>query len=158
MANDLLNPPEIERGGPSHNGTSLNSGNPTETGHELNALLGKAFEEKSVFADLFENVHDLFFPQKLPPLELTSTPIPVADPMAVKRSPVSIAISTVINLGILAILLFAFRKQIVAVIPPKMLSNIDVQISRRGCRRRLKNPATWAAAVAVVRMISLPGR
>jgi TonB family protein len=35
----------------------------------------------------------------------------------------------VINLGILAILLFAFRKQIVAVIPPKMLSNIDVNIA-----------------------------
>jgi periplasmic protein TonB len=125
MANDLLNPPETE----ASSTQSARSGSAPENGHELDALLGKAFEEKSVFADLFENVHDLFFPQKLPPLELTSTPIPVADPMAVKRSPVSIAISTVINLGILAILLFAFRKQIVAVIPPKMLSNIDVNIA-----------------------------
>jgi TonB family protein len=125
MANDLLNPPETETGSP----TGTRTGAPAESGHELDAFLGKAFEEKSVFADLFENVHDLFFPQKLPPLELTSTPIPVADPMAVKRSPVSIAISTGINLAILAILLFAFRKQLVAVIPPKILSNIDVNIA-----------------------------
>jgi periplasmic protein TonB len=125
MANDLLNPPETETGSPD----GARTGAPAENSHELDAFLGKAFEEKSVFADLFENVHDLFFPQKLPPLELTSTPIPVADPMAVKRSPVSIAISTVINLGILAILLFAFRNQIAAVIPPKILSNMDINIA-----------------------------
>jgi periplasmic protein TonB len=130
MANDLLNPPETETGSGPHNATGFPSGSrPAETGHELDAFLGKAFEEKSVFADLFENVHDIFFPTKLPPLELTSTPIPVADPMAVKRSPLSIAISAVVNLGILALLLFAFRKQIVAVIPPHILSNVDVNIA-----------------------------
>ena len=50
--------------------------------------------------------------------------------MAVKRSPASIAISTLlVNLGILAALLFAFRNQIVKVIPPRILSNIDVNIT-----------------------------
>jgi len=132
MANDLLNPPEAETGlksgstAASRNGSHLGAA-PGETGHELDAFLGKAFEEKSVWSDLFENVHDVFFPPKLPPLELTSTPIPVADPMAVKRSPASIAISAGINIGILLLLLFAFRNQIAKVIPPKLLlSNIDI--------------------------------
>jgi periplasmic protein TonB len=135
MANDLLNPPEAKTtSAPGsqnglQNGTGLSSGAQStgETGHELDALLGKAFEEKSVFTDLFENVHDLFFPIKLPPLELTSTPIPVADPMAVKRNPASVGISILINAGILALLLFAFRKQVVAVIAPHLnLSTVDI--------------------------------
>ena len=130
MANDLLNPPEAETAAETGSRNTIRSGAQSgHEGHELDALLGKAFEEKSVFADLFENVHDLFFPPKLPPLELTSQPIPVADPMAVKRSPASWAISTALNLGILAILLFAFRHQIVAVIPPKVLSDLNVDVS-----------------------------
>jgi len=134
MANDLLNPPESETSATpgSQNGRSPQAGHnaasnlPSKDGHELDALLGRAFEEKSVFADLFDNVHDLFFPPKLPPLELTSTPIPVADPMAVKRSPASIAISVFVNLGILALLLFAFRKEIPAAVKVVTLGNVDV--------------------------------
>jgi len=126
MANDLLNPPEVESTANSGNGR-LNTP-PPDTGHEFDAFLGKAIQEKSVFADLFENVHDLFFPTKLPPLELTSTPIPVPDRMAVKRSPASIAISTIVNLGILALLLFAFRKNIATVVKPLISNNLDVNI------------------------------
>src|ERR1700676_5816330 len=44
-------------------------------GHELDSFLGKAFEEKPIWTGLYESIHDLFFPPKLPPLELTSTPI-----------------------------------------------------------------------------------
>ena len=132
MANDLLNPPESETtataGSQNGRGSGYNASSnlPSTDGHELDALLGKAFEERSVFADLFENVHDLFFPQKLPPLELTSTPIAVVDPMAVKRNPVSIAISTGVNLGILALLLFAFRNQIAPVVKTVTLGNVDI--------------------------------
>jgi periplasmic protein TonB len=135
MANDLLNPPDAEtastsgslngRGPGSHSGSNQQA----EFGHELDAFLGKAFEEKSVWADLFDNVHDLFFPTKLPPLELTSTPIPVADPMAVKRSPAAIGISALVNLGILALLLFAFRNQVTQVVQKLNLTNIDPNIS-----------------------------
>ncbi|HEY9126236.1 MAG TPA: energy transducer TonB [Acidobacteriaceae bacterium] len=126
MANDLLNPPETEI---KESQRRVPSAAATSEDHQLDALLGKAFEQKSIFADLFDNIHDLFFPPKLPPLELTSTPIAVADPMAVKRSPVSFAISAAINIGIILICLFAFRKQIAQVIPPKLLSNIDVNIA-----------------------------
>lgn len=129
MANDLLNPPETEAGTPGsvngHMGGATSAG-PGETGHELDAFLGKAFEEKPFWKQLFENVHDLFFPPKLPPLELTSTPIAVADPMAVKRSPVSLAISAGVNLGILALFLFAFRDQLAPVVKTITLGNVDV--------------------------------
>ena len=73
-----------------------------ESGHELDAFLGKAFEEKPIWADLWESIRDVFFPVKLPPLELTSTPIPVPDRMAVKPNPWAIGISTTINLHHLA--------------------------------------------------------
>ena len=134
MANDLLNPPEVDTARSSsngyHPGSPANSGASPETGHELDAFLGRAFEEKSLWAALYDNIHEAFFPTKLPPLELTSTPIPVPDRMAVKRSPVAIATSTVINLGILALLLFAFRNQINKVLPPKFqLTNLDANIA-----------------------------
>jgi len=132
MANDLLNPPEVENARADGSQNGYNAGAPSafpvngETGHELDAFLGKAFEEKSLWADLYENVHEIFFPTKLPPLELTSTPIPVPDRMAVKKNPTAWALSTVIQLAVLALLLFAFRKQINAVLPPKLqFTNLD---------------------------------
>jgi len=57
------------------------------TGHEFDGFLGKAFEEKPIWTGLYESVRDVFFPVKLPPLHLTSTPIPVPDRMAVKANP-----------------------------------------------------------------------
>jgi TonB family protein len=134
MANDLMNPPEAE----TTSATGRSAARPTGFGvpapasdpnQGLDALLGKAFEEKPIWADLFENIHDVFFPPKLPPLELTSTPIAVADPLAVKWSPASMGISALVNLGILALLLFAFRNQIAKVIPAKFISSIDVPLS-----------------------------
>ena len=77
-----------------------------EVGHELDALLGKAFEEKPVWVGLWESIRDVFFPVKLPPLELTSQPIPVPDRMAVKPNPWAIGISTTLNVTILLRILF----------------------------------------------------
>ena len=95
MANDLLNPPETETaatpGSPEGRRPSANL--PQETGHELDAFLCKAFEEKSAFASLFESIHDVFFPTKLPPLVLESKPIPVIDRMATKQDPRATAAS-----------------------------------------------------------------
>jgi TonB family protein len=134
MANDLLNPPKDEAAAEASR-NSLNGSGPyssaspvQETGHELDAFLGKAFEEKPFWKELYESVHDALFPPKLPPLELTSTPIPVADPMAVKRSPLSIGISALINLAILGALLYAFRDKI-PVLKSMNLSHIDVDVS-----------------------------
>jgi periplasmic protein TonB len=97
------------------------------TGHELDAFLGKAFDEKPIWADLWESIRDVFFPVKLPPLELTSTPIPVPDRMAVKANPWAIGISSSVNIAILLIVLFFVGKKIVETVKPGLLAtNIDV--------------------------------
>ena len=97
------------------------------TGHELDAFLGKAFEEKPIWSGLWESVRDVFFPVKLPPLELTSQPIPVPDRMAVKPNPWAIGISSTVNLTILLLVLFFVGRKIVeAVKPDLMATNIDV--------------------------------
>ena len=59
--------------------------------------------EPSLVSSLVASVRDVFFPAKLPPLELTSQPIPVVDRMAVKRDPVSTAIAIAVH--VVAILL-----------------------------------------------------
>lgn len=89
-------------------------------GHEFDGFLGKAFEEKPIWVALYESVHDVFFPVKLPPLELTSTPIPVPDRMAVKPNPWAIGISTAVNGAILLVLIFFLGRAVVnAVITKK---------------------------------------
>jgi periplasmic protein TonB len=90
------------------------------SGHEFDGLLGKSFEEKPIWVGLYESIRDVFFPPHLPPLELTSKPIPVPDRMAVKANPWAIGISSTVNLAILALLLFLGVRTIVnAVIKPK---------------------------------------
>jgi protein TonB len=116
MANELLTQTEAESG----------SGDPTK-GHELDALLGKAFEEKPIWSGLYESIRDVFFPPKLPPLELTSTPIPVPDPMAVKANPWAIGISSTLNLAILALVLFFVGKKVIETVKPSLITTpIDV--------------------------------
>jgi len=97
------------------------------TGHELDAFLGKAFEDKPIWTGLWESIRDIFFPPKLPPLELTSKPIPVPDLMAVKTNPWAVGISTGINLSIAAVLLFFVGKAVVEKMKaPTNLTSIDV--------------------------------
>jgi protein TonB len=43
--------------------------------------------EEGIFASLWGNLRDVFFPVKLPPLVLESKPIPVIDRMATKQNP-----------------------------------------------------------------------
>jgi len=106
---------------------------PSIEGHELDAFLGKAFEEQPIWKALYENVHDVFFPKKLPPLELTSTPIPVPDRMAVKANPWAIGISSAVNIGILLVVLFFLGRQIVnAINKPLVATNIDVSDILKG--------------------------
>jgi protein TonB len=89
-------------------------------GHEFDGFLGKAFEEKPIWVGLYESIRDVFFPPKLPPLQLTSKPIPVPDRMAVKANPWAIGISSTVNLAIVALLLFLGVRTIVnAVNKPK---------------------------------------
>jgi protein TonB len=62
-------------------------------------------KEGGVFASLISSFRDVFFPEKLPPLVLESTPIAVPDRMATKMSPQSVGLS--ITFYALLILLIA---------------------------------------------------
>src|SRR6201996_6792141 len=97
------------------------------TGHELDAFLGKAFDEKPVWQTLYENVRDVFFPVKLPPLQLTSTPIAVPDRMAVKANPWAIGISSTLNIAIILFILWLGIHVVHNITkPPVQATNIDV--------------------------------
>ncbi len=121
MANDLLIQPEMELEA---------AGAGTGDGHEDRELeVDFAFpvEDRPIWTGLYESIRDAFFPAKLPPLELTSKPIPVLDRMAVKRNPWAVGISTAVNLTILFFFLFlGVRKIINTVKPPMISTNIDV--------------------------------
>jgi len=117
MANDVLIQADAE----------AKSDLPSTEGHELDSFLGKAFDEKPIWKDLYENIHDVFFPPKLPPLVLTSRPIPVVDRMAVKANPWAIGTSSAVNLAILAVIIWLGITIIHPVVKPKLnVSNVDV--------------------------------
>ena len=96
------------------------------TGHELDAFLGKAFDEKPIWTDLWESIRDVFFPPKLPPLELTSEPIPVPDRLAVKANPWAIGISTTINLSIAAVVLFFVGRAVIQKVEQPAVTPIEI--------------------------------
>ena len=117
MANDVLIQPDSE----------TKDDLPSMEGHELDSFLGKAFDEKPIWKDLYENIHDVFFPPKLPPLVLTSKPIPVPDRMAVEANPWAVGTSSFINLGILALAIWLGLTFIHPVTKPAMnLTSVDV--------------------------------
>ena len=96
MSQELLTPPEEEtlpRTAPRLDHTEL-------------MPLGA---EGSVWESLVGNLRDVFRPAKLPPLELTSTPVAVADPFAVKRNPLSSGLA-ILFYGLLVLLLFLLPK------------------------------------------------
>ena len=97
-------------------------------GHEFDGFLGKAFEEKPIWTALYENVRDVFFPVKLPPLELTSQPIAVPDRMKVKPNPWAIGIASFVNLAVLGILIFLGVKTIINAVnkPKENVTNVEV--------------------------------
>lgn len=96
----------------------------------IDALMGRTFEEKPIWATLWESVLDAFFPRKLPPLELTSKPIPVPDRMAVKTNPWAVGFSTSINVAILLIVLFFVGKKVIQQVTGKQtVTMADVKVS-----------------------------
>jgi periplasmic protein TonB len=86
-------------------------------------------QEEPVWKTLGSSLQDLFFPRKLPPLELTSKPVPVADPMAVKRGPLSSSMAILAHVVIVAlILLFTYWQWKTRPIEKKTVAtNVDVK-------------------------------
>jgi protein TonB len=75
--------------------------------------------EKGVLASLMESLHDLLFPPKLAPLQLSSAPIVLRDPMALKRDPRATALAICVNGLILFAIIWFGTRQIGAVIVSK---------------------------------------
>ena len=95
--------------------------------HELDAFLGRAFKEEPVWVGLWASVKDVFFPVKLPPLVLTSTPIPVPDRMAVKANPWAVGISSTLNIAVLLLFIWLGIRAIRNYVnPPVQTTNIDL--------------------------------
>ena len=74
-------------------------------------------EEQPIWLGLYESLRDHFFPPRLPPLELTSTPIPVPDRMAANTNPWAVGRATLVNGGIVALLLLVGMRAIVQPAP-----------------------------------------
>jgi len=79
---------------------------------------GATFDEKPLWAALYENVRDAFFPSQLPPLELTSKPVPVPDRMAARTNPWAIGTATVVNGGIMALAILLGMRAAINHFPP----------------------------------------
>src|ERR1700753_2526154 len=110
MANQVLLPPELDR---------------NDQAREPK-LLAEIIDEPA-WKTIADNVYDLLFPRKLPPLVLTSKPIPVRDPMEEKRSKASPIIAVIAHVLALALLLWAFIavKKVVTK-KNQLLTHVDV--------------------------------
>jgi periplasmic protein TonB len=111
MANQALIPPEVD---------------PDNRPIEPTFLKGVEYEP--AWKTLAASIYDLLYPKKLPPLQLTSKPIAVTDPMAFKRSPASSAISVGIHVLIIGLIiaLFLLGRAKLKAKPALQLTNVDV--------------------------------
>jgi protein TonB len=100
----------------------------TTDGVELDLAFGVPVEETPLWIDLYESIRDIFFPPKLPPLELTSTPIPVPDRMAVKRNWWAVGSALIIEVAILLLVLLVMGKKILDAVnkPRVIVTTIDI--------------------------------
>jgi TonB family protein len=118
MAEDLLIQPDSKPRAAANNAGEV----------ELDVTFGIPVQEPPIWVCLYESVRDVFFPPKLPPLVLTSTPIPVPDRMAVKRNPWAWGLATTINGSILVIVLFFVGKHIIETKGKPLLNVVDIDV------------------------------
>jgi protein TonB len=98
-------------------------------GVESSLGVGNALQrEEGIFASLWANLRDVFFPVKLPPLVLESKPIPVVDRMAMKQDPKATA--TAVGIWGLVVLLFVLwgARKIQQIQVQKQLNLTDVSV------------------------------
>jgi TonB family protein len=93
----------------------------------FNDFLAMSFDEKPIWTGLCENFRDALFPAKLPPLELTSTPIPALDRTDIKTNPWAIGTATIVNGGLLIIILLGMGSAIRGLPKPPLGSNIHLK-------------------------------
>jgi protein TonB len=75
------------------------------------------FEEKPLWTGIFESLRETLFPARLPPLEITSTPISVPDRMAGKINPWAFGTAAIVNAGLLVLLVLAGMSSTISSLP-----------------------------------------
>lgn len=115
----LLTPPEID---PHHETPTLHAGDAPNLGE---------VKEEGVFGSLVSSFREVFFPEKLPPLELESKPIAVVDRMAVKRDPTSTAIAVALHVLVIALIAWLLAKHVHMSAPQvtKLVTPIDLPVT-----------------------------
>ncbi len=118
MANTFLTPPEID---PGQDTQQLRPG----ADAHLNEV---EIDEGGVFASLWSNLRDAFFPVKLPPLVLESKPIPVIDRMATKQDPKATGSAVVIYGLLILLLLWIVKNRAHLLVPPKPVQVVELEV------------------------------
>jgi len=77
----------------------------SENNDPTSSLLQTGFAEESLWTGMATNIRDALFPHRLPPLELTSTPVYTPDRMAGRTNPWAIGTATLLNALFIALLL-----------------------------------------------------
>lgn len=78
-----------------------------------------AEEEESLLTSLGNNLREAFFPDKRPPLRLTSRPVTVSDPLAVKRGPASSILSFLLHAGLITLVIWFVLHAPATVVAPQ---------------------------------------
>ncbi len=87
--------------------------------HSKPAVWREVVPQESIWTSLWGNLRAAFFPSKLPPLQLTSQPVAVADPLAVKRDPTSSAISFAMHGLIISLVIWLTLQARTHIVAPK---------------------------------------
>lgn len=95
------------------------------------------------FTSLVQSFRDVFFPEKLPPLQLESQPIAVVDRMAVKRDPVSTGVAVGLHV-LVFLLIFYIGTRVVKVVTASSPKLTDLSLDVPAPQPPVKAPSAKA--------------
>jgi protein TonB len=87
---------------------------------------GMMLKEEGMFSSLWGSIRDVFFPEKLPPLVLESTPIAVVDRMKTKQDPRATAASVAIYALLILLIAYLLKQHVQFAAPTKTTLVTDV--------------------------------
>ena len=86
-------------------------------------FFARNLDEEPLWQGLFENLRDTLMPRRLPPLQLSSVPVPVPDRMAGQTNPWAIGTSAAVNAAIVGGLLLLGLRVVTAPAPNPLSSS-----------------------------------
>ena len=95
----------------------------------LARLLPPSSVDRPWFLDIFTNIKDLIHPPKLPPLELTSTPVPIHEMKVYAGNEAKAGITSLaIHVGVIALMLFVASLKPVQSLVKQQLTALEVDL------------------------------